>query len=529
MLLLTRFPLPSLLSTLLLTILAAGLMNTASANAQDERLWANVPQLAVAAPSQATLHQADQSNQASLQAPWQFAVPIATHVTSNLAGIWQQAGNTQTWRLRLHAPGAKNLNLTFTEWQMPSSAELRVYQPNGSMLGPFTDVYNQQNQLWSPVLSGDTIWLELTVAVNEQPDVQFLLSRVNYGYKTLDPVTPSTNPTPTAPTVKAGACQVDVACPAGNDYPDQIRAVARMIVDGRFACTGTLLNNTSGDLTPYFLSARHCFEGEDQPFNANLAQTVTINWNFQRARCNGGNGSTAQSQSGATFRATWDDTDMLLLELLVMPTAFQPFYAGWDRRNINFNSTVVIHHPGGDEKSISTDNDSTLITGEFTNSQSDQTYLRVSWENGTTEGGSSGSALFSPNKLVVGGLLGGNSSCEFTNGLDWFGRIARSWHGGGTPNSRLRDWLDPQGTAPVALAGRNFDGTASSNNAPQSGPVLSAEDNTALNNNSPDDSTNTDDENNGGGGGAVSLTTILLMLITLIGLFLGNTQNRSQG
>jgi len=51
---------------------------------------------------------------------------------------------------------------------------------------------------------------------------------------------------------------------------------------------------------------------------------------------------------------------------------------------------------------------------------------------------------------VVGQLHGGLAACE--NDLpDWYGRFSISWSGGGTPNSRLSDWLDPLGTGTTTL------------------------------------------------------------------------------
>ena len=55
----------------------------------------------------------------------------------------------------------------------------------------------------------------------------------------------------------AGACNHDVLCPLGVGWEDQINSVAMIIVGGSGSCTGVLVNNTSNDGTPYFLSANH--------------------------------------------------------------------------------------------------------------------------------------------------------------------------------------------------------------------------------------------------------------------------------
>jgi len=70
---------------------------------------------------------------------------------------------------------------------------------------------------------------------------------------------------------------------------------------------------------------------------------------------------------------------------------------------------------------------------------------------GTTEGGSSGSPIFNDDHRIVGQLHGGYAACG--NDLsDWYGRIFTSWEGDGTPETRLRDYLDPAGTGVMFLS-----------------------------------------------------------------------------
>lgn len=77
---------------------------------------------------------------------------------------------------------------------------------------------------------------------------------------------------------------------------------------------------------------------------------------------------------------------------------------------------------------------------------SDGDHVRVEdWDEGTTEGGSSGSPLFDQNHRVIGQLGGGQAACG-NNKSDWYGKFSVSWTGGGTNGTRLSDWLDPLGT-----------------------------------------------------------------------------------
>lgn len=76
----------------------------------------------------------------------------------------------------------------------------------------------------------------------------------------------------------------------------------------------------------------------------------------------------------------------------------------------------------------------------------DGSHWRVeTWErNTTTEGGSSGSALFDANHRVIGQLHGGYAACGNTTS-DWYGMFSVSWDGASSAE-RLRDWLDPANT-----------------------------------------------------------------------------------
>jgi lysyl endopeptidase len=47
-------------------------------------------------------------------------------------------------------------------------------------------------------------------------------------------------------------------------------------------------------------------------------------------------------------------------------------------------------------------------------------------------------------------LHGGSQMCN--NGIVYFGRLFNSWEGGGTPQTRLKDWLDPLNTQLSAIS-----------------------------------------------------------------------------
>ena len=91
---------------------------------------------------------------------------------------------------------------------------------------------------------------------------------------------------------------------------------------------------------------------------------------------------------GATQLVFDDASDVQLLRLNVpqAPQPFPVFLAGWDRTDVPPSSSVIIHHPAGDVKKISRDDDA---PGRF------QGFWRIlDWEAGVSEGGSSGAPPF---------------------------------------------------------------------------------------------------------------------------------------
>jgi hypothetical protein len=154
------------------------------------------------------------------------------------------------------------------------------------------------------------------------------------------------------------------------------------------------------------------------------------------------------------LRASNAGSDFALLELNDTPPAnFNVQYAGWDRSDAEnaVSAATGIHHPGGDLKKICHEEDAPY----HSTSGGAQVWYIDAWEDGVTEGGSSGSPLFNQDHRIIGQLFGGFAACSGTvnNGqADWYGRFGVSWNGN-SANSRLRDWLDPTNSNTTVLDG----------------------------------------------------------------------------
>jgi lysyl endopeptidase len=288
---------------------------------------------------------------------------------------------------------------------------------------------------------------------------------------------------------RSSVCEINAICPAGQNYPEQRKATVRIVMPmGQFVgfCTGTLINNTKGDCTPYVLTATHCEET-----NSKINNTFT-NWmfyfNFESPDCAGNiaapNGS---YMTGADFvsRANYNSNnesilgDFLLLKLRSkVPASFGAYFAGWNRATtLPANATYInFHHPSGDMKKLAVTN-SISPNGTFNQWSIQGTHWSVNFTTGGNEGGSSGSALFDANGRIIGDLSGGseNQGCPAdTNahgeqailGKDAvYSKLSRNWEypeSNGQANGQLKPWLDPLNTGFMTTNSLSASGTCSS-------------------------------------------------------------------
>lgn len=436
--------LPSIAVSILLVVssvaVAASGSQTSSDLYQDQLVPKNAVPLLPAPPVNRSQVDAEDEQRRQLGLPMRFAVPNAVQVNTLTDGLWEEVdANTSVWRLRVGSSGAVSLNLGFTSYFMPEGGRLIVHADDGKMIRPFTaDDNAAHGELWTPPLEAEEVVIEVTLPTNLRSRLQLELTHVGVGYLRLGD----------DPTLRSGSCNNDVVCPEGIPWQDEIQSVALIAIGGFLNCSGFMVNNTSGDQTPYFMTAFHC------GLNAGNAASLVAIWNFETSTCGGTpDGVQSDFQTGSFFRSGYSPSDFTLVELDEDPDPdWSVAFAGWDRSGANASSAVAIHHPSLDEKRISFENNPTSTTTYFgTASPGNGTHVRVAdWDDGTTEGGSSGSPLFDPNHRVIGQLHGGTASCT-SQTSDWYGKLSVSWTGGGSSSTRLSNWLDPGGTGAVTV------------------------------------------------------------------------------
>ncbi len=341
--------------------------------------------------------------------------------------------------LPLYLPQSKSINFLLQNVSLPAHVKFVISNEKGIRMGPYNQKdLSKEGHFLSWPLEGEKIFLRFYAA--ENADISFRIAHLVYGWhNNIDKVFGS-----------SGACNVNVNCPEGQNFQSPKKSVVMLLNSGGFRfCSGTLVNNTAEDSRPYILTAKHCNAGTSSSFM----------FNYESPDCSNIDGPTIQTVQGAQLRAQWDQSDFALLEMdQPVPASYYSYFAGWNRANIPSDSVVGIHHPKGDIKKIS--GSLALLSDtcySCSNPAPDYWWIKT-WNFGTTEQGSSGSPLFDKTGKVIGQLRGGSASCVSSMN-DFYGKFSRSWEGGGSPETRLRDWLDPMGINPVQLDGRQS-GTA---------------------------------------------------------------------
>lgn len=399
--------------------------------------------------------------------PWRYGYIHYVDVSFQ-DGVYDYLPNgDRIWRIKIQSANAQTLNLTFDQYKLEVGAKLFIYNHNKT-LGAFNHKNNKEHgYLTTTLIVGEELTIELYEPKSTFGKNELHLERIVNGYRTLDYKN----------TYKgigtSGTCNNNTICAVGDDWRDQIRSVGIISIQSNISagfCSGALINNTCNDGKPYFLTANHCINS----YNSN---TIVVNFNFESLDCNTNNWSGDNyTISGTTYRAINPGSDVALLELSSQPPVnYNVFYAGWDHSTNIPTKQVAIHHPAGDLKKISFDNDPATMDIY----SSAQCWRIGNWDNGTTEPGSSGSPLFNQDGNIIGQLYGGSAKCDDPNTSadenvnDFYGRFDISWDNGSGPTDQLQSWLDPCNTGVEVLNGYdpnaivlNNDAMLSFNNKP---------------------------------------------------------------
>ncbi|MFV0538413.1 MAG: trypsin-like peptidase domain-containing protein [Dysgonomonas sp.] len=381
----------------------------------------------------------------------------ALEVNMDTVGIWSESSTKKEniWKLAVGVPLSKGFYISMEDFYLPKGAQLFAYnKDNFENAIVFSHEDNPNGGPYSiEDLTGDNVILEYVANKNitEKPKIHLL----DIGYKYSDE-TGNVSGFGTA-----ASCMINVNCTQGVQWQTQKKGVVRLRIrkttDGEnegSGCTGTLINNTNNDKTPYILTAYHCLENVD----ISNPDNFSVFFNYESPSCeNTGTRPSYKFHRGANVKVAIPisgGSDGVLLQLTgTIPEDWDVYFNGWDRNNTNnVTNGAVIHHPQGDIKKI-TLYDKALTTGQWDGTSPLNSFWIVSYSEGSTEKGSSGSSIFNQNGLVIGTLTGGNSSCSAPSASDFYGKFGYHWDKASDENLHMSKYLDPINSGQAVLAG----------------------------------------------------------------------------
>lgn len=373
---------------------------------------------------------------------------IAQNVNINIKGKTPiPTGNGKLWIWKLSFPDALSLNANFSKFKLGRDAKLFIYSADKTqVLGSFSSINNQDHQTLSTgLIAGSEIVIEYYES-NKTTDSEIILGNVGYGFR--DAI--GTIKNDFIKINESSTCNANVNCSADANIQTVKRGVAKILYQstggGYFVCSGGLMNNTDQNGLPYFLTAFHCYNGS-------VPSSYVFYFNYESPNCTNPASAPSNTLSGSVVRATLSGADMALMQINNYPPAsYNVHYLGYSALGVTPPNTTGIHHPRGDIKKLSLDNQAPT-SGSVTISGQTAEVWNTRFDSGTTEGGSSGSPLFDNNFRVIGQLFGVGwgyggafDPCNLQGNTQYYGRVSVSYHTGTTPATRLQNWLSPVGT-----------------------------------------------------------------------------------
>jgi len=374
-------------------------------------------------------------------------IPVSLGIDN--AGVFQSFEGCQVWRIGLWSPDARGLGLIFDRFDLDDGEKVFIYSPDKKqVLGAFTGGnMNKNKTLAIRPLPNDSIIIEFQFKENRENSLH--IGSVVYDYRGINRIINSKDEWYNT----SGPCNVDINCPEGQDWQSEKNAVCREFIykaDHGYSelCTGVLISNTSETDTPYLLTSNHCIE------DTSHAENTIFVFQYESPECDGPDGSVAKSISGSELKATSENLDFTLVELNeIPPITYNPIYAGWSNLDIPPENSVTIHHPNGDVKKISVDNDPAVVTS-YSTFDENAFWNILQWDVGTTEAGSSGAPLFDQDHKVIGILSGGDAHCG-NSVNDYFLRLTDAWDDYSSSGEQLKYWLDPENSGATSVNHRD--------------------------------------------------------------------------
>lgn len=385
----------------------------------------------------------DEDSTTEMSKVYEYADVLTANITMANGNITSTTIG-KVWTLRVSIPNALNIGLLFNQFNLSATAEMYVFDEAKKVLDSCIKKshFTSSSSVGLTPITGNSVIIYI-VEPNNFGTFQSTISvqKVEAGYQPVSDVGDIGG----GSTLLGGDFQImdaSINCnPLVQCQQSKMpfaRAVARFTTNGRQG-TGTLINNEANNGRAYFLTAFHVVDrnknGVIDASEIAALDEARFQFQFWRTHCSGSVNNDGIQFSGAVLRASWRNTDVVLLELTNPPGIGDLVnYAGYNRQINspgNNNGSFVVHHPQGEDMRVTT---VSTVNNWFWNNM----YWSAHYSSGTVAPGSSGSALMNPSGQIIGQLRSGWSSCDFTDFGDRYGKFNHSWNGAG-----LQTWLSP--------------------------------------------------------------------------------------
>lgn len=371
--------------------------------------------------------------------------------------------------LKIRSENAYSLQTFFSKFKIPNNSKFFLYNSKGMVLGSFSNKNvitsnESENVFVTQPIEGNEVYLELDLEnESDLANVDIQINTIMHAFSNLYA---SDGPFSGTDASTFTSCNKNVSCVDGGLIEGQsysnminkgnIKSVGLIVNTNAiygFTCSGTLINNTKQDGTPYFLTAEHCVKGTaQQPVFLN--ESVVI-FNHETKNCNdsgstvGGDLSSPSTNSVAGMQILTSagviqysgpsfstlSQDFALVKLNTTAETLKKYkicYSGWSTLQFpsNISYSFTAHHPAGTVKKISITNSSYItptdysakyfgngmndpemanvyFSKSFSTNLSSGYFLAAEFANGFPYHGSSGASLFTRDGFILGTLSTG--------------------------------------------------------------------------------------------------------------------------
>ncbi len=388
--------------------------------------------------------------------------------------------NTVYYWIKIASPNSISIGVNFDSLFLPENHKLLISDINGNSIDYPSKNRHFWRKFYSFPITSDTVILEYSFPITDTTTIGYIeVESIYLDFLSIEAnsaLSKSTNEEVLYNLKPELYCIINEAHCYSGACKEKKSACFIKINDSKHA-SAVLLNNAKNDGKPYILTAFHAIDLNRDYVLSEAEKSNVNNWRFKfgyiRDGCQDPFVYDGYTYDGAEFRAAWRDTDFALVEMDETPQSGDFFsgyggdvyYAGWDARNVIPSSSICFHYP------LNTNVIPLMYMydpmppiqhdwlWDCANIYPGVDFWRMdpgnSGGSGKAWNRSSGAPLFNQNYKVIGQLWGGCDNCTYR--ASTFGALWRSWTGGGTNETRLSNWLDPDASGVQILDGYHPD------------------------------------------------------------------------